>query len=138
MPNHRLSSAPVASLSVDCVIAAVFEDGSLSAAANALDHAANGRLRALIAAGDVSGKAGRHALLHGVDGISAPRLLLLGAGAPGALDAGRYAKLANDAIKALKNTPVKHAHTTLPTLEVSGHDAAWRLRQSVLAAEHAA
>jgi len=135
MLNHRLSTALAASIDADCLIAAVFEDGSLSAAAAALDAAAGGRLSALIATKDVSGKLGRSALLHGLPGIATPRVLLLGAGAAGALDASRYLKLVHEAVKALKGSPVRHAHSSLPTLTVNGRDAAWCLRQSVLAAE---
>jgi leucyl aminopeptidase len=135
MLNHRLSTAPAASFDADCLIAAIYEDGSLSPAAAAVDSASAGRISALIGSGDVSGKAGRHLLLHRLPGVTTPRLLLVGAGPAGALSAARYLKLVADACKALKNTPVKRAHSTLTTLKVDGRDAAWQLRQSVLAAE---
>jgi leucyl aminopeptidase len=83
MLNHRLTTALAASIDADCVIAAVFDDGSLSSAAASLDSASEGRIKALIESGDVSGKSGRSTLLHGVAGSTAPRLLLMGAGAAG-------------------------------------------------------
>jgi leucyl aminopeptidase len=135
MLNHHLSTALAASLDADCLIAAVFEDGRLSTAAAALDSASGGRVKALVESGDVSGKPGRSVLLHGLPGITTPRLLLVGAGAAGPLSPARYLKLLQEAGKALKGTPVKHAHSTLSTLEVEGRDAGWRLRQSVLVAE---
>ncbi len=136
MPNHRLSTALAASIDADCLIAAVFEDGSLSAAAATLDVASDGRISALIASADISGKLGRSLLLHSVPGVANPRVLLVGAGAAGKLDPARFLKLLADAFKALKSTPVKRAHSTLSMLEVEGRDAAWRLRQSVLVAEY--
>ena len=136
MPNHRLSTALAASIDVDCLIAAVFEDGSLSAAAVTLDLASDGRIGALVAAGDVSGKLGRTVLLHSLPGVATPRVLLVGAGAAGRLEPSRFLKLLADAFKALKGTPIKRAHSTLSMLEVDARDAAWRLRQSVLVAEH--
>ncbi len=138
MLNHRLSTASAVSIDADCVIVALFEDGSLSPPAAAIDGASAGRISAVLRSGDASGKVGRSLMLHAVDGVEARRVLLVGAGASGGLDPARYLKVVGEAARALKGTPVKHAHSMLTALEVSGRDAAWRLRQSVLAAEHAA
>jgi leucyl aminopeptidase len=134
--NLALHDAHPADIDTDCVIAAVFEDGSLSAAAAALDERSGGRIARRVRSGDASGKAGRTALLFEVTGMRAPRLLLVGAGAPGALDPGRYLKVLGDAFRALRGGPVRRLHCTLSQLGVAGRDGAWTLRQAVLAAEH--
>jgi leucyl aminopeptidase len=134
--NSRLDSAHPADIDSDCVIAAVYEDGSLSAAAAALDQRCGGRIGQWIKSGDVSGKAGRTALLIGVDGLRAGRLLLVGVGPPGEIEPGRFLKAAGDAFRALRSGPVRRVHCTLPELAVAGRDAAWRLRQTLLVAAH--
>jgi leucyl aminopeptidase len=135
--NLSLQTAHPAEIDTDCVIAAVHEDGSLSQAAADLDARCDGRIARRVASGDVSGKPGRTALLLDLDGIRAPRVLLVGAGPAGSIPPARFQKALGDAFKALRNGPVRRVHCTLPSLEVSGRDGSWALRQTVLAAEHA-
>ena len=71
--QFHLNQTSPATATVDCIVVGAFADGSLSPAASALDTASAGRLQALIARGDVSGKTGKTALLHDVPGVSAPR-----------------------------------------------------------------
>ena len=137
MLNHHLSSELAASIATDCLIAASFEDGSLSPTAAALDAASGGRIAAMVASGDVSGKAGRTTMLHGLPQISAQRVMIVGVGEAGDLAPATYLKALQAAMKALKGTPVKHAHCSLTALPVKGRSADWTLRQAVLAAEHA-
>jgi len=136
--NLRLSRASAAEVEADAVIAAVFEDTGLSQAAKELDQASGGRISALLQSEDVSGKLGRSTLLFALDGVKAKRVLLLGLGEASKLDAGRYVKAATDSVRALRNAPARHIHSTLPQLEVKGCDSAWKLRQAVLAADHVA
>ncbi len=132
--NLSLLHAHPAEIDTDAVIAAVFEDGSLSAAAKQLDDASAGLIRTLIERGDVSGKIGRNALLLAPAGIRAPRVLLVGVGEAGKLDATRYLRAVNDTIQALRNGPVARIHSSLPQLDVMDRNAAWKLRQAALAA----
>jgi leucyl aminopeptidase len=134
--NFSLLRDHPADIDTDVVVAAIHEDGSLSAAAAQLDERSQGRIAAWVASGDASGKPGRSVLVHGIAGVKAPRVLLIGVGDPARLDTGRYSKLALDAMRALKGTPAKRVHSTLPELAVQGRDAAWALRQAALAADH--
>ena len=59
--EFTLSSAAPAGAATDCIIVGAFADDSLAPAAQALDAASGGKLAALIARGDVSGKTGRTA-----------------------------------------------------------------------------
>src|ERR1700722_11017008 len=68
----------LAALSVDCLILGVFEDGELTEEARAVDSAAAGRLAALLARGDFSGKIGETLLVTDLAGTKASRALLTG------------------------------------------------------------
>ncbi|HEY4555145.1 MAG TPA: M17 family peptidase N-terminal domain-containing protein, partial [Lysobacter sp.] len=127
-----------AAVEADCIVVGAFADQSLTPAATALDEASGGRLRALLARGDVSGKAGKTALLHDVQGVRSPRVLVVGLGEAGKFGVAQYLKAIGDATRALKSGPVGHALFTLADVPVSGRDAAWALRQGVIAADHAA
>lgn len=132
--NLSLLTTHPAEIEADAIIAAIFEDHGLSEAAKQLDQACGGRISSLLESGDVSGKPGRSTLLLALDGIKARRVLLLGLGASKSFDAGRYLKAVTDSIQALRNGPVKSIHSTLPQLEIKGHDTAWAVRQAALAA----
>src|SRR4249919_2525775 len=114
-------SAP-AGVATDCVIVGAFADDSFAPAAQAIDAASGGKLKALVARGDVSGKTGRTALLHDLPGVSASRVLVIGLG---------------DAARALRTGPIANALFTLSELPVKDRDAAWNIRQAVVAAAHA-
>ena len=136
--NPSLLRAHPAQIDTDAVIAAVFEDQGLSAAARQLDEASGGRISALLKSGDVSGKPGRCALLLALEGIRAPRVLLVGVGEAAKLDTARYLAACSDSIRSLRGGPSARAHSTLPELDVIGRDAAWKIRQAALAAFHIA
>jgi len=135
--EFTLNHAAPASAEVDCVIVGAYADQTLSPAAQALDAASGGRLAALVARGDVSGKTGATTLLHDVDGVSAPRVLVVGLGEPTKFGVPQYLKAVGDASRALKSGVVRHALFTLSELEIKGRDAAWNIRQAVIAADHA-
>ena len=90
--EFRLNQTSPASATVDCVVVGAFADGTLTPAASAMDSASNGRLQALIARGDVSGKTGKTALLHDLPGITAPRVLVIGLGDTGKFGVPQYLK----------------------------------------------
>ncbi len=122
----------------DCIVVGVFSDNSLAPAAKAIDEASGGKLAALVARGDASGKTGRTALLHDLPGVAAPRVLVIGLGEPGKFAVPQYLKAVADAVRALRNGPGTNALFTLSEIEVKGRDAAWNIRQAVIAADHAA
>ena len=108
-----LTSDAPASIAADCVIVGVFADKTLTDPAAAIDRAAGGRLSALIERGDVSGKAGRTALLHDLPDVAAPRVLVVGLGEQAKFGVAQYVKAVGDAARALKAGPVRHAVSTL-------------------------
>ena len=134
---HINSSDPGAT-DHDCTVVAVFADGALSASAQALDETSKGRLAALVARGDVSGKVGRSTLLQDLPGLGVPRVLVVGLGEREKFGVPQYLKAIGDAVRALRIGPVKSALLTLSELPVPGRDADWNVRQAVIAADHAA
>ena len=66
-----------AEIDCDCVIVGLFDERQLTEAAAAIDARSEGRLMRLIESGDVSGKPGRSALLLGLEGVKAPRVLVV-------------------------------------------------------------
>jgi leucyl aminopeptidase len=135
--NYRLLESDPAQLDADCIVVAVFEDGSLAPAAHALDAASQGALREWIASGDVQGKPGKCALLRGLPGVAARRVLAVGAGPAAEVAPRAFLKLAGEAAKALAQGSARSVHVTLHELPVAGRDAHWALQQSVLAFAHA-
>ncbi|HVK51642.1 MAG TPA: leucyl aminopeptidase [Pseudoxanthomonas sp.] len=123
--------------SVDCVIVGVYADKTLTPSAQAIDSASEGRLAALVARGDVSGKTGKTAMLHDLAGIAAPRVLVVGLGEPAKFGVPQYLKAIGDAARTLKVGPTAHALFTLTEVEVKERDDAWKIRQAIIAADHA-
>ena len=135
--EFELNRADPVTAQTDCLIVGAFADKSLTPAAQAIDAASGGRLAALVERGDVSGKTGKTALLHDLDGIQAPRVLVVGLGEREKFAVPQYLKAVGDAARALKAGPVAHALFTLSELEVPGRDRAWNVRQAAIAADHA-
>ncbi|WP_305805641.1 leucyl aminopeptidase [Stenotrophomonas sp. YIM B06876] len=135
--EFTLNHAAPATAGLDCIIVGSFADKSLSPAAQALDAASGGRLSALVARGDVGGKPGNVTLLHDLDGVAAPRVLVVGLGDAAKFGVPQYIKAVGDAVRALKTGTSANALLTLSELEVTGRDTAWNIRQAVIAADHA-
>lgn len=123
-------------LKAGCVVIGIFENGKLSKAAQALDKAAQHQLSDIVAHGDMDGKAASTLLLHKVPGIAAERVLLVGLGKAGAADNKSRVDMLRAAFKALHGTPAKDA--VLFISDDAGKDAAWLLKQAVIAAADAA
>ncbi len=135
--EFTLNPAAPASAALDCIIVGAFADKSLSPAAQALDAASDGRLSQLAARGDISGKTGTTALLHDLPGVSAPRVLVVGLGEAARFGVAQYIKAVGDAARALKSGVTRSALLTLTELPVKDRDEAWKIRQAVIAADHA-
>jgi leucyl aminopeptidase len=121
----------------DCVVVGVFEGGKLSDAAQALDKAAKRYLSDVIARGDMSGKSASTLLLHDVPNILCDRVLLVGLGKAGELNSKAGLEILRAAFRAVQATSAKDVVLYCPD-EVTGRDAAWVIKQAVLAASETA
>ncbi len=118
----------------DCIAVGVFDSRTLSAPAQRLDKSAGGHLTGILHQGDMEGKAGTSLLLHGTPGITAGRVLLVGLGKEAEFGEKAYREAVAATLRALKHTGSEDVLITLSELSVAKRNAAWRVRQGVLAA----
>jgi len=104
----QLESQPYASIETDALVTYVFDredkfDGVLAD----INVAMSGRLSALAASGELTGKSLEMTLIHFPQGLAAQRLLLVGAGKPGKFAVSDLRKIAGAALRYLKPKGVK-------------------------------
>lgn len=120
-----------------CLVIGVIEDQPLSGAAQAVDEASGGAISEKVASGDIDDARGYATMLHGLDGVAAKRILVMGFGSRDKLDSARFERTCMDAGKFLRDHPAKSAHFCLADIELDGLDHNWRLRQEALAVHRA-
>src|SRR6266850_7407508 len=96
----------LATLSVDCIVLGVFEEGELAEEAQSIDSASNGFLKKLLARGDFSGRTGETLLLTEVPGIEASRALLTGLGTRKSFGRKNWRRALGAAITAISKTRI--------------------------------
>jgi leucyl aminopeptidase len=114
----------------DCVVVGLSDTGRLQPAGLALDRASSGHLKKVLKAGDLSGKVGKSLLLHGISGINAARVLVVGTGS-GKLSDTQFRKVVRSVAAALDDKSISTALLCLEDLP-SARDEAWKLEQAVL------
>ena len=114
-----------------CVIVGVFEGRKLSAAATAIDRAADGYLGSILRRGDLDGKLGKTLLLHNVPGTLCDRVLLVGLGRERDFGEREYRQAVDASIKALDGRGANDAASFLPELPVKKRDIGWKIQQMV-------
>ena len=132
------TASPPETVATPCVVVGLFEDRSLSAAAQRIDEHASGAIKRLADSGDASGKAGSTTVLFGLPGVAAARVLVVGLGEPKKFDASAFTRAATDAGRALKALPIDAATSYLTEIDVAQRDLAWKLRTAALAADQQA
>ena len=115
-----------------CVVVGVFEPRKLSAAAEIVDHAANQFLSDILRRGDMEGKAGTSLLLHGVAGVEADRIMLVGLGKEKEFREKEYRAAVSTAVRQLNETGGFDGTLYLTELGVRKRDVAWKIRQAAL------
>src|SRR5690554_1593900 len=125
--KFSLKSAALPAIATPCLIVGVFEKGTLSGHATLLDEAAGGAIGRIVKQGDIDGKAGQHLLLHGLEGIKAARVLLVGCGKREEMDAKKYAAALKSAAAALDKYRLSDALLALDDVD-ENTDAARKAR----------
>ncbi len=115
----------------DCVIVGVFETRKLSAAATAIDRAADGYLGGILRRGDMEGKLGSTLLLHNVPGTLCDRVLLVGLGKEREFREREYRQAVQASVRALDGSGANDAASFLAEVPVKKRDLAWRIEQMV-------
>lgn len=121
-----------------CIVVGVFESRRLSTAAEQLDQAGGGFLSKLIRSGDMDGRTGQTLLLtHLPADLPCERILLVGCGRERGFTDTAYRKAVTSMTKTLSESGATDAVSYLSDLNVKGRDAAWRVREGLLAANEA-
>ena len=121
-----------------CIAVGVYAGRKLSAAANALDRAAQGALQEVLRRGDMDGKSGTTLLMYRVPGVAAERVLLVGLGEEADLREREYREATRAAVKAAQETGAGVLTLCFGELKAGRRDAAWKARQAALVAAECA
>ncbi len=127
---------PLAQAKTACIAVGIFENRTLSAAAEALDN--KGAISAAVKSGDISGKAGTTLLLRGVEGVKAERVLLLGLGKEDEFAEKGFLSAAQSLARTFSTLGGKDAVIALPLEQIKNRTPAWALQQIVIAAQNQA
>jgi len=119
-------------------VVGVFEPRKLSAAAEAVDRASGGALRALMARGDFEGKAGSVRILYDTPAKRFERLILVGLGKPDGFGPKQYRDAVTAAVRALADTGAPKATLFFSDIPVERSDVRWKARQAAICATEAA
>lgn len=137
--KFTLETTAIPELDTACLVLGIFEDLPLNGAAKLVDQASEGALQRLIDSGDVSFDWKDTTILHGLDGVAAKRILVVGFGEPEKFDAVRYDYACTSAGAFLKDHVTTSAHICLHDFEFEGCEPGsdldrvdWRLRQAAI------
>lgn len=93
----------------DAVVVGLFEGAAAPEGAAASDAALKGLITQLMAQGEIKGKLCETTMLHTMDKLPSPRVLVLGLGKPGELTPDRLRKAVAEASRVLRRAGVKKA-----------------------------
>ena len=130
--EFSIKGGELSKLKTGCILVGVFDSKKLSSPAASLDTASKGALKVAVASGDISGKLGSSLLLHGVAGVAAERVLLVGLGAEASYGDNPFCKAVNTAFKALKATGA--TDVVLPLNVTTAKDMAFKVEQATIGA----
>ncbi|MDA0687318.1 MAG: leucyl aminopeptidase [Proteobacteria bacterium] len=123
--RYTVKSGAIEKITTDCLVVGVWSKGVLSDEAKSIDAASGKTISKVIKAGDFTGNLGETTLLYGMDGVSARRILLLGAGDKKKLDALNVGKLVEAAAKAVSKLEASSVHFAVSSLQAKDRDGAW-------------
>jgi len=130
--NFTLNNNPVEGIQIDCLVIGLIDETPFSGTAAVIDKASGGQLQRLLDSGDIEATWKDHTMLHNIDGISAPRVLVMGCGDAAKFTPARFDTVCAKAAGILKCHVTTSAHFCLHELETTERDQAWRVRQTVL------
>jgi len=123
-----LARGAAPTLKTGTLVVGSFADGSMLAAAQAVDQAAGGALAAAVRRGDLEEKAGSTLLFPALPGVAAERVLLVSLGARMALGDRSYRDAVAGAARALAGGAAKEAAVALAGVDVPNRTLAWRVQ----------
>ncbi|MGH7838972.1 MAG: leucyl aminopeptidase family protein, partial [Candidatus Binataceae bacterium] len=105
----QIESQPLSAVSTDALVSYAFEkDNKFTGALGEIDNAMNGRLATLANSGEFTGRTLETLLMHFPEGMTARRLLLIGAGKPGKFEINDLRRIVGTALRYLKSRGVQN------------------------------
>ena len=135
--KSTLDTTLATDIQTDCLIIGAFEDAPLHDSAQIVDDACSAKLQQLIKSGDVGTHWKETTLLHGLDGVNAKRILVMGCGEVEKFNNVRYDSVSLSAGVFLRDHVSTGAHICLHEIEVPETTQHWRLRQAAVNLERA-
>ena len=129
--DYAIETAPLETVSTDCLIVGVYQDLHLSASASQINQSTDGLVQKLLSRGDISGKLGETVLINAIPNSPLARVLLVGLGENQALSGKNYRKALSAAIASLKKTSIKSIVCSLAETDVKAGDWQWKTRQII-------
>ncbi|MBT4522260.1 MAG: leucyl aminopeptidase [Halieaceae bacterium] len=129
--------ADAALTTTGCAIVPIFGRGKLPLAAQQLDQASNGAIKAAIKLGDFRGETGEKLMLPGAG--ASKRILLVGCGVASKFDRGKARQFSTAVYTAINQTRAKDAVAYIAELSIKNGDASWlchNLAQTLTAASY--
>jgi leucyl aminopeptidase len=130
--NFSLNTTPVPELKTACLVIGVFAKSPLKGAAKLLDQASDGALQQLLKKGDIDTSFKCTTMLHGLKGVAAERILIMGCGETEKFSVERYDQVCKIAGAFLRDHATTSAHVCLHEIETGSMDNNWRLRQAAV------
>ena len=135
--KFTLDTTPAPELETACLVIGVFEQTPLHGSAKLIDQASNGALQQLIESGDVDPFWKHTTMLHGLEGVSAKRILVVGCGEPEKFSAVRFDNICTSAGAFLRDHATTSAHICLHELEADDMEEHGRIRQAAVNVDRA-
>lgn len=132
-----LKTLELKNLTTDCVIIGIYENGSLTEAALALDKLSHGYVKTLLKQGEFQGKLGQTFLAYLVPHIKAKRVLLVGLGKNTSDNPRDYRKIIAASMRALTSSQSKEAVSFLIEMNLKNRTVPWKIKQAVESTEEA-
>ncbi|MFM1896701.1 MAG: hypothetical protein RLZZ385_1775, partial [Pseudomonadota bacterium] len=129
--KYAINSNAPEKILTDCLVIPVWEKSTLDDSAASVNTASGKALATIMGSGDVTGKAGDALLVHGIAGVKARRLLLVGCGPRKKFDARAYRKVVQASLKVLGGSSAASAHFLLSALPVTDRDHHWTVSRLV-------
>jgi leucyl aminopeptidase len=125
-------TASVEKIKTAALVVGVYAKGVLSPAADTIDRASNGAVRAVVGS-DFNGRPGETLVLRGLAGVAAKRVVLVGLGNQEEIKARGLQSAHRAAATALVSLGVTEAVSALVAIAVDGTDPRWSARVAAIA-----
>jgi leucyl aminopeptidase len=130
--QYTVKSGDITKEKSACTVVAIYSECKLSATAAALDEASGGGITQILGKGDLRGESGQSLMLYDLTNLSCERVLLVGCGKEGELDAKSYKKAVALATETLNRSHITEAIYALPELNVSNSSLYQVVRDTAL------